>query len=500
MAGDGRTAFPDSPVSGLEKAPTFIRGIDEILEGGLPRGRTTILLGEAGSGKTVFGLEFLYRGALAGEPGIFVGFEEATAQLRRNAATLGWDLAALEDGRRLVLVEGASPVETILSGEFSLKGLLAVLSGISREIGARRVVLDALEVILRLFGESVQARSELYALNSWLHEAGLTSIMTVRPARRKLSAPLEDFFESMGDCLIRLDTRTEAQVSTRRLQVVKYRGSAFGRNQYPYAIIEGGLWAAPVSAVGLRRKVLGERMPSGVEGLDEMLGGGFRRASCVLIAGEPGTGKSLLLASFIRSACDRGEKVLYINFEESEEAVVSNVTSAGIDLRPAVAAGRLHFLTSFPEAAGAEEHLIKALERIENLEPDHLVVDAISACPRMGGNQAAFDYLVRLLNACYQRGMTALFTNQVAGHGRTEISGNGISSLVDTVVQLSYQEESGETNRLLQVMKSRGSRHSNQKREFTITGQGIRIGTPFISRGQGLEGHRTTDRGSEQSG
>jgi circadian clock protein KaiC len=500
MERDRHTVFAYSPGSPLEKAPTYIRGIDEILEGGLPRGRTTVLLGEAGSGKTVFGLEFLYRGALDGEPGIFVGFEESAAQLRQNAATLGWDLAALENSRGLVLVEGVSPVETILSGEFSLKGLLAVLSGISRETGARRVVLDALEVVLRLFGESVQARSELYALNHWLHGAGLTSIMTVRPARRRQTAPLEDFFESMGDCLIRLDTRTEAQVSTRRLQVVKYRGSAFGRNHYPYAIIEGGLWAAPVSAVALRRKVFGGRMPSGVEGLDEMLGGGFHQASCVLIAGEPGTGKSLLLASFIRSACERGEKVLYINFEESEEAVVSNVTSAGIDLRPAVAAGRLHFLTSFPEATGAEEHLIKALERIESLEPDHLVVDAISACPRMGGNQAAFDYLVRLLNTCYQRGMTAFFTNQIAGHGRTEISGNGISSLVDTVVRLSYQEESWETNRLLQVIKSRGSRHSNQKREFTITERGIRIGRPFGKPGQGPDWHGAADRGSETSG
>ncbi len=475
-----------SPGTVLEKAPTYIRGVDEILAGGLPRGRTSILLGEAGSGKTVFGLEFLYRGALAGEPGIFVGFEESAPMIRQNAATLGWDLAALEKSRLLVLVEGEAGAETILGGDFSLKGLLAALSGISREIGARRVVLDALEVVLRLFAVPLQQRSELHALNRWLQASGLTSLITVRPHRREESRVLEDFFESMADCLIRLDTRTEAQISTRRLQVVKYRGSAFGRNQYPYAITEGGIWAAPISAVALRRKVLGEKMPSGVAGLDEVLGGGFPRGACVLIAGEPGTGKSLLMASFIRTACDRGEKVLYINFEESEEAAVSNATSAGIDLGPAVAGGRLEFSTSLPEAAGTEEHFIRALTRIERLSPDHLVLEAISACPRMGGPQAAFDYLVRLLHVCYQRGITVFFTNQVAGP--TEISGNGISSLVDTLIRLSFQEEPGETNRLLQVVKSRGAAHSNQKREFWITDRGIRVGEAFVRQGRALTG------------
>jgi len=339
----------------LDKAPTYIDGLDHILKGGLPRGRTTVASGTVGSGKTLFGLEFLYRGALHGEAGIFVGFEESTQQLRENAATLGWDLENLEKQNRLVLLDGRIKPETVISGGFSLKGLLAVASGTQRKRNARRIVIDALEVALRLFDNPQTMRNELHALNTWLQEAGLSAVLTIRQARGVPSA-YEEFFDSLADCLVRLDARVDAQITTRRLRVIKYRGSDFGRNEYLYTITMGGLRLAPISTVGLRHKPLGEHMTTGILRLDDMLGGGYRRGACILFAGLPGTGKTLLASTFVAQACGRGERVLYIGFEESEAAMLENVRSAGLDLKTHADAGCLSFLVHYPEAMGAEDH------------------------------------------------------------------------------------------------------------------------------------------------
>lgn len=472
----------------LEKAPTYITGLDEILEGGLPRGRTTVTIGTPGSGKTVLGLEFLYRGAQAGEPGIYVGFEEPIQQIRQNAATLGWDLAALERDHRLFLLEGRIKPDTLLSGEFSLKGLLAAVAGKSQEMGAKRIVIDALEVILRLFDTPQQVRNEMHTLNEWLLSCGLTTIMTVKPSIRGTSI-FEDFFESMSDCVIRLDTWVADQVSTRRLRIIKYRGSGFGRNEYPYMIAKTGLHIAPISTVGLRHKPLGEKMPTGIERLDAILDGGYRRASCILVAGQPGTGKTLLVSTFTNAACRRGEKILYVSYEESDLALMGNLLSAGMDLRPHVAANQLAFLTNMPEAIGAEEHFLQVMARIQTFAPQHVVVDAISACERMGGKQAAFEYLMRLLNTCKERGITILLVNQTSGtRDHLEISGNGISSMIDTIIFMNYIEGAGETNRLIEVLKSRGSAHSNQKREYVITSNGLQILGLYVGKGAVLTG------------
>jgi circadian clock protein KaiC len=476
MEGHAPESSSAGPRRSLDKAPTFISGLDEILDGGLPRGRTTVVNGGPGSGKTVLGLEFLYRGALAGEPGILVGFEEPVAQLRTNAATLGWDLEALEREKRLFLLEGSIKPDTLMSGAFSLRGLLAAATGKTREMGARRIVIDALEVILRLFDTPQQVRSEMHMLNDWLQMSGLTTIMTIRPSARAGVSPFDKFFDSMADCVIRIDTRVADQVSTRRLRVVKYRGSGFGRNEYPFAITETGLMVAPITTVGLRHKPLGEKMPTGLAELDAILHGGYRRASCVLFAGPPGTGKTLLASTFTEAACARGEKVLYVSFEESEAALAGNMLSAGIGLQPHRETGRLEFLTNMPEAMGIEEHLIRVMARIDAFCPQHVVVDAISACERMGGKRAAFEYLMRLLNACKERGVTILLVNQTSGSLQVlEISGNGISSMVDTVVFLAYVEGAAETRRQIQVLKSRGSAHSNEKRAYIITDAGMRI-------------------------
>jgi len=476
------------PSVSLEKARTYIPGLDDILEGGLPRRRTTVVNGGAGSGKTLLGLEFLYRGALIGEAGIFVGFEESVEQLRQNAATLGWDLLAQERSNRLFLLDGRIKPDTLTSGEFSLKGLLAIVSGKSREMGAKRIAIDALEVLLRLFDTPRQVRSELHALSDWLQQADLTAILTVRPPSHGPS-PFEDFFDSMGDCVVRLDARVSEQVTTRRLRVIKYRGSSAGRNEYPYVIGERGFRTMPISTVGLRHKPLGEKISTGVARLDEILDGGFRRGACILLAGLPGTGKTILASTFVAGSCARGETVLYLGFEESEAALVGNVMSAGVDLSPHLASGRLRFLTNFPEAMGTEEHFMRALDRIEADSPRHVVVDAISACPRMGGKRSAFEYLMRLLNACKERGITVLFLNQLSGaNDYLEISGNDISSMVDTAVFLNYQQCPGETNRVLQVLKARGSRHSNQKWEYVIRDSGIQILDAYVGGGDALTG------------
>ncbi len=478
-----------SGVPSLEKASTHIEGLDEILGGGLPRGRTTVVGGSPGSGKTLLGLEFLYRGALAGEPGIFVGFEEPLDHLRQNAATLGWDLAALEQDRRIGLVDGRIRPDTLISGDFSLKGLLAGVSGMSREMGAKRVVIDALEVVLRLYETPRQVRNELHLLNDWLLSEGLTAIMTIRPPVSGSVPSFEDFFDSMGDCVLRLDARVENQLSKRRLRVVKYRGSGFGSNEYPYVITGGGLHIAPISTVGLRHKALGEKMPTGLDRLDDILDGGCRRASCNLFAGLPGTGKTMLASTLTNSACSRGEKVLYLSYEESEAAVIGNMLGAGLFLDPHVESGHLMFMAVMPEAMGPEEHLIRVMTRIDAFGPQHVVVDAISACERMGGKQAAFDFLVRLINHCKEQGITTLLVNQISGAtSHMEISGADISSIIDTVIFLSYVEGAGETNRVIQALKSRGSAHSNQKQEFVITDTGIRILEPYVGEGKVLTG------------
>ncbi len=468
----------------ITKAPTHIAGLDEILQGGLPRGRTTVVMGQAGTGKTVLGLEFLYRGALDGEPGIFVGFEEPPDDLRVNAATLGWDLSRLEREGRLVLLDGRIKPEALRAGAFSLSGLLAIVTGKSREVRARRVVLNALDVALRFFESPVAARNELHILNDWLRNAGLTSIVTYKPRAPDLDG-LDDFFGSMADCVIRLDARVVDQVTTRRLRVIKYRGSDFGGNEYPYVIGESGLRCIPISTVGLKHEPLGEKISTGLSRLDAILDGGYRRASCILVAGQPGAGKTILASTFADAACRRGERVLYVSYEESAAALAGNVASAGLDLKPHVDGGRLVFLAYMPEAMGAEEHLMRVMDAVTRFEPHHVVVDAISACDRMGGMQAAFEFLMRLLNSCKERGITILLINQTKGAtDRVELSGAGISSMLDTVLFMDYAVGPRETNRLLHVFKARGSAHSNLKYPYVVTPSGIHILEPALGPGE----------------
>ncbi len=464
----------------IAKVPTGIEGVDQILHGGLPEGRLTLVVGGPGTGKTVFGLEFLYRGALAGQPGMFISFEERGEAVRENAATFGWDLAAEEQAGRFYLLEAHVDPETVVSGSFSLKALLALVEAQAKAMGARRVVFDAIDVLLRLFEDPKRERRELYVLNDWLAERGMSVVLTAKTGT-DAEALRYAFLDYMANTVITLDQRVDGQRSTRRLRVVKYRGSGFSRNEHPYIIGETGLALLPVSGVELGYQALGPMVPSGIEELDAMLGGGYRRGSAVLISGTSGTGKTILVASFARAAASRGEKVLYIDFEESEAMLVGSVASAGVDLRPALEAGLLRVQATAAESVGVEEHLINAHRLFDAFAPDHVILDAASSSDRLGGAQAAYAYLVRLINLCRNYGRTLLMPNQLSGMESSEaVSGLGISSLVDGVVFLRQHENNGEITRTLLVLKARGAAHSNQAREFRITGSGIAILPPYI--------------------
>jgi circadian clock protein KaiC len=461
----------------LTKAASHISGLDEIICGGLPKGRTTLIEGGPGTGKSVLGLEFLYRGAIVGQPGIFVAFEERAGAVRRNAQTLGWDLDKLEKAGKLGIIEARLDPATVVSGDFSLKALLAIIEGQSKALGAKRIVFDALDVLLRLFDDHARERNEMYALHEWLLDHELTTILTVKASTGNSIFERYEFLEFMADCVIRLIQRPGEWVSTRELQVIKYRGSDFGRNAYPFVIQPGGINFIPISEFGLQHQALGPHMSSGNIQLDNVLGGGYRQGSSVLIAGTSGVGKTTMTITFVKAACDRGEKVLLLGFEESEEALVATMLSPGINLLPSIKKGRLKIATAMPEAAGTEKHLIRTFKMIDEFKPDHVIVDAISAFERMGSNRAAFEFAMRLINRCKDKGITVILVNQSAGgtEDRIAISSLGISSLIDAIVWLGFAEVRNKLKRVLLVIKSRGSKHSTQYHDFQITDHGIRL-------------------------
>ena len=460
----------------LPKVQTGIAGLDEVLSGGLPAGRMTLLNGGAGSGKSLLGLQCLLHSARAGEPGIVVLFEERAAAVRQNAWSLGWDLASLEQKNRLYLMDARLNPEAVVSGDFSIKGLLAVLGQKIKTMRARLIVIDAVDVLLHLYDNPVRERHELYALHEWLLDRGLTTIMTVKTVSQEEAPSRYAFLDFMADCVIHVDQRITAQVTTRRLRVMKYRGSGFGRNEYPFIVGENGINVIPITSSVLQHRPPGPKVSSGQARLDDVLAGGYKRGTSILIVGTAGAGKTTLACVFAQAACRRGERVLYLNFEESPESMVSNMLSPGLALRPLIKSGTLVVQSYLPEAMGVEEHLFHALKALDEVQPRHVVVDAISACTRMGSERAAFEYLMRLLNACKERGITCIYLNQATGLDIvSEISGIGVSSVIDTVILLRQLPIGGAMKRELIVVKSRGSKYSEQFHEFRITDRGIDV-------------------------
>jgi circadian clock protein KaiC len=464
-------------VEPIPKVSSGIAGLDLILLGGLPQGRTTLISGGPGTGKTVVGVEFLYRGALAGEPGVFVTFEETEDEVRRNAQALGWDLRALEESGKLIIMQAEVPIDLILSGEFNIDGLIAIVRGQIKSIGAKRVVIDAVDRLLELFTDPMLRRNQLHTLHRWLREEDVTTLMTAKHLDKGTNFyPLLDY---LLDCVIFLDQRVIGQVMTRRMRVLKYRGSGFFSNEYPYLISNQGIELMPISTTKLHQVALGPAFSTGNSHLDKLLGGGIRQAASVVIAGSSGTGKTTLATSIAVAACARGERVLYLSFEESQQALIETMLSPGIDLRPALEAGLLKILTAIPESVGVEEHLLTISKAVESFKPDFLILEAISATGRLGSQQAAFDLLVRLIDLCKARGITSIFTNQTHTTLREyasnieHISGIGISSLIDTLLLLEQGWGPDSYERRLVVIKSRGSRHSHYFHTFAITDQGI---------------------------
>jgi circadian clock protein KaiC len=459
----------------LPKSATGIEGLDDVLHGGFPRGRTTLIGGGPGTGKTVLALEFLYRGALNGEPGILISFEEQAEAIRRNAGTMGWHLEALERTDKLILMHADVPPGLVQSGEFDIGGLLGILGGQVRTLSAQRIVIDGVDMLLRLFRDSRREEDQLVTLHNWLLAQNLTALLTVKTSGEGFD-PVQRL-EYLTDCVLRLDHRVVGQVSTRRLRVLKYRGSGFLSNEYPYVITPGGIVLMPISNAALSSTALGSRLPTGVSGLDRLLDGGLLRGSSIVIGGGSGTGKTLLGCSLAAAASAHGERVLYISFEESVESLASAVRSAGIDLYAGIESGDLHVLTAIPESMGVEEHLWRIFQAIKSFDPQHLIVDAISACQRMGSEAAAFDFLVRLLTHCRTRGITCIYLNQTdPEHGPQQITGVGISSLTDALLVLDQDWPDDTHRRRMLIVKVRGSRYAHSWNPFRITDTGLVFG------------------------
>src|SRR5580658_10347873 len=472
---------PKTPAVGLSKCTTGIQGLDEITGGGLPQGRPTLVCGGAGCGKTLLGIEFLVRGAmLHNEPGVFLAFEETAEELAQNVRSLGFDLDDLIEKKKLavdyVYVERSEIDET---GDYDLEGLFIRLNHAIDSIGAKRVVLDTLETLFSGLSNVAILRAELRRLFRWLKEKGVTAIITAERGSGSLTRHgLEEY---VSDCVLLLDHRVEGQISTRRLRIVKYRGSSHSTNEFPFLIDEGGISVLPITSLQLKHKASSERISSGVPALDAMLGGpGFYRGSSVLISGTAGIGKTSLACHAADACCRRGERCLYFAFEESEAQLLRNMRSIGLDLQPWVKKGLLRFHTGRPTMNGLEMHLASIHKQVEAFLPHLVVVDPISNFISAGTVGEASSMLMRLVDYLKAREITALFTNLNRAEGALEQSELGISSLIDTWLFLRDIELNGERNRGLYILKSRGMAHSNQIREFLLTDRGVQLTEVYL--------------------
>jgi len=465
----------------LPKTPTGISGLDEITLGGLPKGRPTLVCGAAGCGKTLFAMEFLLRGAEQfGEPGVFMAFEETEQDLSENVRSLGFDLDKMVADHKIsvdhVRVERSEIEET---GDYDLEGLFLRLGLAIDSVGAKRVVLDTLESLFGGFTNEALLRAELRRLFRWLKDKGVTAIITGERGEGQLTR--QGLEEYVSDCVILLDHRVKEQVSTRRLRIVKYRGSTHGTNEYPFLIDEDGIHVLPLTSLHLDHPASSERISSGVPRLDAMLGGeGYYRGSSILVSGTAGTGKTSLSAHFADATCRRGERCLYLAFEESPAQLTRNMKSIGVDLAPWIEKGLLRLESSRPTLHGIEMHLASIHKRVNELKPQVVIIDPISNFSNAGTAAEAEAMLLRLIDFLKSRQITAMFVHLTAGGNAWEKTDVGVSSLTDTWILLRDIELAGERNRGIYVLKSRGMKNSNQIREFLITEHGIRLEDVYV--------------------
>jgi circadian clock protein KaiC len=484
----------------LRKSKTGIEGFDELTLGGLPTGRPTLVCGSAGCGKTLFASTFLLNGARDyDEPGIFVTFEERPVDIVDNVASLGFAIEDLIAANKLHIEHIAiAPAELAEIGEYDLEGLFLRLELAVAEIGAKRIVLDTIETLFSSFQNPAILRAEIRRLFDWLKEHDLTAVITGERGDGTLTR--QGLEEYVSDCVILLDHRVHNQISTRRLRVVKYRGSAHGTNEYPFLIDQEGFSVLPVSALGLNHKVFDSRIASGIADLDAMLAnGGFHRGSSILVSGVAGSGKSSVAACFANAACARGERAIYFSFEESAAQTIRNMTSIGLDLGKWIDNGQLRYVAARPTFYSLEMHLAVMLREITRFRPDLVVLDPISAFIGLGERLEIQAMLLRMVDFLKTHGITAIFSHLMHSQDGATETDAGLSSLMDAWILLLNREVGGEFNRELYLLKARGMAHSNQVREFVMGNDGIHLVAPYIGGGRALTGSaRTAEEARER--
>ena len=471
----------------VPKMPTGIAGFDEITDGGLPRGRTTLVMGGAGCGKTVFALQTLVEGARgAKEAGLFVAFEESAARIVANAATFGWDLPTLTK-KKLFFLDAQLAPEVVKAGEFDLIGLLSLLEAKAPEIGATRVVFDGIDVLLDLLDDPVAERREIYRIRDWLSRTGLTGIIT-----QKVSAGGVDrryaFLQFMVDCVVALRHEVVNGSAFRNLRVVKYRGSGFAADEFPIALTAHGLQLTNRGPTELAYPVTNQRISSGLPRLDHMLRGGYHRGSNVLLSGAPGTAKSTLAGLFAAAACARGERTMYVSFHEGAAQIVRNLRSVGIQLAPHQKSGALRIYSTRTRGPNIEDQFGALRTMVREHRPRCLVIDPLSALSTKLSHLASADAAQQFLDFLKGEGITVVNTSLMDGLSTDEAMATGISTIADTWIHLSYVVHDGERNRALTIVKSRGTGHSNQVRELTLSDKGVTLTDVFVAQGKTLMG------------
>ncbi|RWX75931.1 circadian clock protein KaiC [Neorhizobium lilium] len=474
---------------GISKSPTGIEGFDELTLGGLPRGRPALVCGSAGCGKTLFASTFLINGAREfDEPGVFVTFEERPVDIVNNVASLGFDMDRLVDeGKILIEHIAVDPSELAEIGDYDLEGLFMRLELAIDQVGAKRIVLDTIESLFSAFTNPAILRAEIRRLFDWLKDRGMTTVITAERGDGSLTR--QGLEEYVSDCVLLLDHRVHNQVSTRRLRIVKYRGTAHGTNEYPFLIDEDGFSVLPVSSLGLNHQVFDERIFSGVPDLDAMMtGGGFHRSSSILISGVAGSGKSSLSACFAEAACASGGRALYFSFEESAAQTVRNMRSIGVELQRFLDDGSLRHIAARPTFYSLEMHLAVMLREVVKFRPTLVVLDPISAFLGIADQLEVQSMLLRMVDFLKSNGITAVFTHLMHTQQNASETDVGLSSLMDAWILLLNRETSGEFNRELYLLKARGMAHSNQVREFVMSDNGIKLIPPYLGEGRALTG------------
>lgn len=474
-----------------QKILTGIEGFDRITSGGIPKEQTTLIMGGAGCGKTIFALQTLVHGTnMHNEAGIFVAFEEHTRRVIANATTLGWNIPELIEHEQLFFLDARIDPDTIHIGKFDLTGLLGVIESQAKRIGAKRIIFDAIDVLLAFLNDRNAERQELYRLQEWLNKCGFTALLTAKIERAEpFGATIYYPLQFIADCVVILDHQLIDHISRRTIRVMKYRGSSIEANEFPMIINSTGIQVDGGEMINFNYTASRERVSTGIPRFDTMLDGGYYRGSCTLLSGAPGTAKSTLAAAFVQASCQRGERVLYVSFDESMSEIVRNTASVNIQIKPCIQSGLLTIYSSPIGMKSAEEHLMELKHLVHTIQPDALVIDPLSALLNSGRGSPIIGFIRHILHITKSLGITLVATSLVQDTIiETEATPIHISTIADTWVHLSYINQDGERNRALTIIKSRGTAHSNQVCEITLSSHGITLANVYIDQGNILMG------------